>query len=71
MAAKYSVDNVQNTVYLGKNNQAINGYLVTVSFSEYDEQIQLKVPDIKPETVKAAIDTYLKNRVALAGLGKE
>lgn len=66
---KYTVVSVQNTVYLDKGGKAVNGYIVTASLPDYNEELQVKVPNIEPATVKAELDKLTANRDALAKLG--
>jgi len=67
--AEYKVERMQTTVYIDKSGQAINGFLATVSFPEFDEVHDLKVPNDKPETVKKAAEAFLDNRRKIAELG--
>jgi hypothetical protein len=68
MANNFTVEHTQSTVYLNRSGTAIQGYLVIVNLPEFDEVHELRVPDLKPETVKRAAEELYQQRKALAGL---
>jgi hypothetical protein len=65
----YEVQGTANTVYIDKSGQAINGYNVRVLAIEFDEVHVIQVTSLAPDVVKAAIESLLANRRALADLG--
>jgi len=69
--AKYKVTLTEPTVYLDQGGKAVTGFLVRVYFPDFDEIHELRVPNLKPETVKVAAETLLEQREALALLGEE
>ncbi len=71
MAKRYAVGQVVDTTYLDNRKQAVKGYSVTVTLLDYDETVELLVPNINETTVKKAIEDYLAKRDKLANLGEE
>ncbi len=71
MAAEkgYEVLGTQNTVYVDKSGQAVNGYAVRVLLVLFDEVHVVNVPSLDKATVKAALDKELADREALSELG--
>ncbi len=61
-----TVQRVQNNVYLDNSGQAVNGFLLYIYLSAYDETLTVNVPNMNESTVKAAVDKITKQRDALA-----
>ncbi len=66
---KYVIEKTRGEPYLDKTNNVINGFIVTVLFVDFDEMHEIKVPDMKTETVKNAIELLLSERNGLQNLG--
>ncbi len=71
MSRRYIPGAVTDTTYLDARKQAVKGFAISVYFVDYDETIELLVPNINENTVKKAIEDYLVKRDAIANLGKE
>jgi len=69
MRPEYQVTRTQPTVYLDEGGKPVRGFLVTVRFTEFKEIHEIHVDSLNPSTVKAAIETLLAERQALADLG--
>lgn len=70
MSPKFTVDKTMPTVYLNNANQAVSGFIVFVTFPEFDETHEVKVPNLAEKTVNDAIQKLYDQRVKLANLGK-
>ena len=64
----YVIERTTPTTYLDRGGNPVSGFLVTVTFPEFDELHSVRVPDLKAPTVKAAITDLLEQRRALAAL---
>ncbi len=69
MAEQFSVQSTQNTLYLDRGGQPVNGYRIRVLLEDFDEIHDLNVPNLKPETVMRAVEDLLIQRRALRDLG--
>ncbi len=69
MTTEYSVISTTPTVYNDPLAGIVNGVLVRVHLAAYDEVHELRVPQMDPKLVKAAIDKLVKQRDAIADLG--
>ena len=67
--ADYIIEHTQPTVYTDNKGSAVTGFAVSVTFPEFDETHQINVPKLDPSVVKAAVETLLEQRRALASLG--
>lgn len=67
----YSITQTSSTVYLDNRGQAVQGFLLLVHLQEYDEILEVRVPNLKDGTVKNAVSSLVKERDALAKLGSE
>lgn len=65
----YTILDTQPTVYQDKNKGVVNGVLVRFRMEAYDEVHEVRVPEMKVELVKAAIEKAIKERDALNTLG--
>ncbi|MEW5992945.1 MAG: hypothetical protein AB1744_00930 [Candidatus Zixiibacteriota bacterium] len=70
MPSPYEIERTASTVYLDARGNAVQGYIVYVHLLDYDELLDVRVPNLKKETVKAALDALVSNRDALRELGK-
>lgn len=68
MAEGYKILATQPWVYSDEFGRVIQGFKVMVSLPEFGENHEIHVPKLDPTLVKAAAETLLKNRKALAGL---
>jgi hypothetical protein len=68
--ADFKVGHVERRVYRDRNGKVIDGFAVRVVIPEFDEEPEINVPSMDPETVREAIVNYLDNRRALAALGE-
>lgn len=66
----YTIIDTQPTVYQDKNKGVVNGVLVRFTMQAYDEVHEVRVPELKVDLVKAAIEKAVAERDALAELGK-
>ena len=66
----YSIERTAPTVYLNESGQAVQGFLVFVRLDDYDELHEVRVPNLTPKTVEAAVNKLVASRDALANLGK-
>lgn len=67
--AEYIIEHTQPTVYTDNKGSAVSGFLVTVTFPDFDEIHEVRVPKLDKETVKAAVEGLLEQRKAIADLG--
>ena len=67
--ADYIIEHTQPTVYTDNKGSAISGFLVTVTFPEFDETHEIRVPKLDKETVKTAVEALLDQRRQIADLG--
>ncbi len=67
--AQYVVEKTADTVYLDDGNNPVQGFQVQIRLMEFGELHTLNVPNLRPETVKAAAELLLEDRKALADLG--
>ena len=68
--AEYTVQSTAPSIYLDKSGKAVQGFIVYVYFPDFDELHQIQVPSLNPAVVKAAAESLLKDRKALANLGQ-
>lgn len=66
----YTIIDTQPTVYQDKNKGVVNGVLVRFTMQAYDEVHEVRVPELKVDLVKTAIEKAVTERDALAELGK-
>jgi len=71
MSKQYSVERTNPTMYINEANQTIQGFIVFVRLTDYDELHEIRVPSLDPKVVSKAIDKLVANRDALAGLNGE
>jgi hypothetical protein len=67
--ADYVIEHTQPTVYTDNKGSAVSGFLITVTFPDFDETHEVRVPKLDKETVKAAVEELLEQRRAIADLG--
>lgn len=67
--SNYVIEHTQPTVYTDNKGSAVSGFLVTVTFPDFDETHEVRVPKLDKETVKEAVETLLEQRRAIADLG--
>jgi len=70
MATRFLIERTAPTVYLDARGNAVQGFLVLVHLTDYDELHEVRVPNLTPATVEKEINKLLANRDALANLGK-
>ncbi len=61
-----TVQRVQNNVYLDNSGKAVDGFLLYVYLAAYDETLTVNVPNMSEATIKAAVDSLVKQRDAVA-----
>ncbi len=66
----YKIISTRPNVYLNKLNQAVNGFQITVEFTNFDELHLVDVADLDSNTVSTTIENLLAKREALANLGE-
>ena len=66
----YTILDTQPTVYQDKVKGVVNGVLVRFTLDAYDEVHEVRVPELKVDLVKNAIEVVVAERDALAELGK-
>ena len=66
----YSIIDTQPTVYQDKSKGIVNGVLVRFRMLAYDEVHEIRVPEMKVDSVKTAIENAVKERDQLASLGQ-
>lgn len=64
----YTILDTQPTVYQDKARGVINGVLVRFRLDAYDEVHEVRVPEMKVDVVKQAIENVVTERDALANL---
>jgi hypothetical protein len=67
---RYTVDNVRPDVWLDAQKKAVNGFLITVTLTDYNETHEVRVIDQSKAAAKAAIEKLLTWRDDLATLGQ-
>lgn len=67
--ADFAIENTQNTLYLDKGGQPVNGYRIRVRLLQWDELHDINVPSMDPQVVAEAIQKLIAQRQALADLG--
>lgn len=65
----YRVERTQPTVYLDKAGRPVQGFVVYVLLTKFDELHELHVPSLDANTVKEAVELLYEQRDALAELG--
>lgn len=70
MASKgYTIEKTAPTVYLDNRGNAVQGYLVFVNLTAYNESHELRLPSLDSKVVEKAADKLLADRDALANIG--
>ena len=69
--ATFHILQTQNTLYLDRGGQPINGYRLRVELTEFDEVLDINVPSLDPPVVEAAIMSLIDQRRKLHALGGE
>lgn len=67
--ADFQIENTQNTLYLDKGGQPVNGYRIRVRLLQWDELHDINVPSLDPPIVAAAVQKLIEQRTALDNLG--
>jgi len=65
----YSIVSTEPTIYQNGSKQIVNGVLVRILLTDYNEVHEVRVPSMSVEAVKAEADRIVKERDALAALG--
>lgn len=67
--ANYVIERQTPTVYADKAGRAIQGFVVTGTFPEFDEVFEVRVPSLDGKTVIPVIEQLLEQRRKLAEFG--
>ena len=70
MAEQVVYGRTQPTIITNERGMATQGYLIEVSFPEFDEIHDLRVASLDPKVVKAAGEKLYKQRAAIEALNK-
>lgn len=68
MAEKYRVIKTVPSIYLDKQNNAVQGYLVIFELTEFDEVHEIRLPKLTEKDVKNAIEQFIAEREKIAKL---
>lgn len=66
----YTIIDTTPAVYQDKLKGIVNGVLVRFRIDQYDEVHEVRVPELRVDLVKDAIEKVITERDQLAGLGK-
>lgn len=66
----YTIIDTTPAVYQDKLKGIVNGVLVRFRIDPYDEVHEVRVPELRVDLVKDAIEKVIIERDQLAGLGK-
>lgn len=70
MGAKYKVESTAPTMYINAKNQTVQGYIVYIQLTDYNELHEIRVPSLDTNVVKTAADKLLADRNNLASIGE-
>lgn len=68
MAEKYKVVKTVPSIYLDKQGNAVQGYLVIFELTEFDEVHEIRLPKLTEKDVKNAIEQFISEREKIAKL---
>ena len=66
---EYIIEHTQPTVYTDNKGSAISGFLLSITFPEFDETHEIRLPKMDASAVKEAAEALLAQRRAIADLG--
>lgn len=70
MTKRYTIERTAPTVYLDARNNAVQGFIVYVNLTDYNESHDIRVASLDPKIVTKAVEKLLADRDALANLGE-